>query len=386
MKAASLLFSKNKLAATIILSLFIGLGILLCAPAALGQGGQLSLADILIALRSKKVTLPERNKILTDAVLARGITFSLTPEIEKELESTGADTGLIDSIRKKSTMVKTSAVVTPTENKPISDIKPNANPPANTNAANKPAVTQPVQDFAFFMKQGQAEVDKSDLDAALVDFGKAIEMKPDSADAYLARGLAHMNKKAIELAITDLTKASELNPKSAVAFNDLGDLFEKKGDVAKAKDLYKKALDIDANIEPSKSSLAKITADELKAQKEKEAEEARKAAAAKPVVKEAPAPVAPEFLDRGLLMPSDAVKMVTPVYSQIAIRAGVQGKVRVDITIDADGKVLSAKAVDGPPFLKMDAEDAAKRSTFKPATFNGQPNKSKGYVIYNFTR
>src|SRR5690348_816466 len=96
MKATSLL--RKKFTPAIVLSLLIGLGVMINAPAAAGQAVQLSLADILIALRSKKVTMPERNKILTEAVLQRGITFSLTPEIEKELEATGADKDLIDSI------------------------------------------------------------------------------------------------------------------------------------------------------------------------------------------------------------------------------------------------------------------------------------------------
>ena len=55
------------------------------------QQAQLSLADFLIGLRSKKVTIEERNKILTDAARERGVTFALTPEIEKELENTGAE-------------------------------------------------------------------------------------------------------------------------------------------------------------------------------------------------------------------------------------------------------------------------------------------------------
>ena len=82
---------------------------------------QLSLADILIALRSKKVTLVERNKILTDAVMVRGITFALTPEIEKELAGGGADGALIDAIRQKSPVVK------PVE-KPVTKPSPTATP------------------------------------------------------------------------------------------------------------------------------------------------------------------------------------------------------------------------------------------------------------------
>ena len=65
------------------------------------QGPPLSLADFLIALRSKKATMQERNKLLTDATRARGVTFELTPEIEKELEATGADKELVDAIKAK---------------------------------------------------------------------------------------------------------------------------------------------------------------------------------------------------------------------------------------------------------------------------------------------
>src|ERR1051325_9805762 len=151
MKAATLL--KKKYTPAILLSLLIGFGVMLGAPA-FGQdptaNAQLSLADILIALRSKKVTLPERNKILTDAVLSRGITFSLTPEIEKELEATGADKDLIDSIRKKSMIVNTAAVVNPP-----TQVKPN------------PVVvsTPPPPDFNFYLNRAQASSQKGDLDA-----------------------------------------------------------------------------------------------------------------------------------------------------------------------------------------------------------------------------
>jgi hypothetical protein len=35
--------------------------------------------------------------------------------------------------------------------------------------------------------------------------------------------------------------------------------------------------------------------------------------------------------------------------------------------------------------LRQSAEDAAKRSKFKPALFNGNPIKSKGSITYNFS-
>jgi TonB family protein len=366
MKAASIKSLRNNFLPAFVLSALLGFGLAVSGPAVSGQqAAQLSLADILIALRSKKVTLPERNKILTEAINTRGITFSLTTEIEKELEATGADQALIDSIRKRSTIVKTSAVVmTPAEAKP-----------------NPVPVASPAQDFNFFLKRGETSSAKGDLDSALVDFGKAIELKPDSFDAYLYRGMAHLTKKALELAVADLGKAIELNPNSASAYAQRGNAFELKGDTAKAKADYQKATELDANIEPAKSSLARIVADELKA---KQAEDAKKLAEAPPPVKAAPKP-APEFVDLGQIMVSLAVKMVTPSYPPAALRSGIQGKVKVEVEINENGDVTSTKAVEGHQFLRMNAEDAASRSKFKPATYEGKPIKSRGYIIYNFT-
>ena len=368
MKAATHILWKWKFGPTAVLSVVIG--IMLLGGACFAQApAQLSLADILIGLRSKKVELPERNKILTDAILSRGVTFTLTPEIEKELEATGADQALVESIRRKSVMVKTSAVVTP----PINTSKPNPNPvPVNSPAP---------PDFGFYLKRAEASSEKGDLDQALVDYGKAIEMKPDSFEAYLERGLVHANKKAFELAATDLSKAVDLNPKSAAAYANRGDIFEKKGDAAKAKADYQKATQIDPNIEPAKSNLAKIVAEELRLQRE--ADEARKAEELKKAA-EAVKKVAPEFVDLGQINVSSAPRMTMPTYPAMALRAGIQGKVRVDVTLDEDGNVTDAKAVEGHQFLRQNAEDAARRSKFKPAMYQGTPIKGKGYISYNF--
>jgi hypothetical protein len=61
----------------------------------------LTLSDIFTALRTE-APLTTKNKLLTQGVEARGITFVLTPEIEKELRKAGANNALIEAIRKKS--------------------------------------------------------------------------------------------------------------------------------------------------------------------------------------------------------------------------------------------------------------------------------------------
>src|SRR5215213_4715001 len=153
------------------------------------QQTQLSLADFLIGLRSKKVTLEERNKILTEAAKVRGVTFVLTPEIEKELENTGADRGLITAIREKGAVIKTAAVVPPkTEPSPA-------------------AVVPPPPDHAFYQRRAAASASKGDLDSAVADYGKAIEMQANDPTDYLNRGVALYGKKSYSEALADLTKS-----------------------------------------------------------------------------------------------------------------------------------------------------------------------------------
>jgi outer membrane biosynthesis protein TonB len=50
-----------------------------------------------------------------------------------------------------------------------------------------------------------------------------------------------------------------------------------------------------------------------------------------------------------------------------------------------EGDVTSAKATSGHQMLRTSAEDAARRSKFKPATFNNKPLKGKGVIVYNFS-
>lgn len=341
-------------AMTVIISIF--------AVNSFAQQAQLSLADFLIGLRSKKVTLEERNKILTEAAKQRGVTFALTPEIEKELENTGADSNLIAAIREKGAVIKASAVVPP-KTEP------------------SPAVVAPP-DHAFYQKRAGASAAKGDLDAAINDYGKAIEMQADDPTDYLNRGMALYGKKSYEQAVADFDKSIELKPSSAAYLNRAFAL-EKLGQTDKAMADFQKSLDLDANNESAKLNLKRLQDDQAKAiAKAKEAEAAAKPAPPPVVV----TPVVPESISLGALTAANAVRMVTPQYSEIARKSGIEGKVVVEISLDVDGNVTSAKAVSGPAFLRQSAEDAAKRSKFKPATFNGQPIKATGSITYNFSR
>ena len=323
--------------------------ILILAGAVQAQSPQLSLADLLIGLRSKKVALPERNTILTDAVKQRGVTFTITTEIEKELETTGASPILIQAIRDKAP--KPVVVATP---KPVAT----------------PAPTPPPPDYSFYQTRADLSAGKGEFPLALADYNKSIEMKADNQVAYLNRGKTHYSLKSYDLSLKDFDKALELNPKDAVALFNRGTTYEKLGDAKKAMADYKKSIEVDPSNETAKANLKRL-------------EDAAAAAAAAEAAKNAP-PAPPEFVYIGNLTSGNAVRMITPTYSLVAQRANVEGKVTVDVELDENGDVLSAKATTGPQMLRIAAEDAARRSKFKPGMYNNKPIRAKGTIIYNF--
>lgn len=335
------------------------------------QGNQLSLADILIALRSKKVTLADRNKILTEAINTRGTTFTLTPEIERELAGGGADRTLIDSIRQRTQIAKASmpAASQPVESKPKTE-------PTKTEPAPAPA----PPDFAFYEKRAGEAVAKGDLDAALVDYTKATEMNETAVSPRMGRAGVYLAKNAYILAIAEFSKVIELDPKNALAFARRAEAQEKQGNAELALEDYKKAFDLDPTIEAAKAAVEKHNAAE-------QAKLAQKAepAPAPPVVTAKPV-VLPEYVDLGQINESSAIKMVKPVYPASAARSGVGGMVTVEVELDIEGNVIKAKAIDGSPFLRQSSEDAALRSKFRPAMSGDTPVKGRARIVYNFVR
>lgn len=74
-----------------------------------------------------------------------------------------------------------------------------------------------------------------------------------------------------------------------------------------------------------------------------------------------------------------AVSLPTPAYPPIAKQLRASGEVRVQVAVDEQGNIISARAVSGHPLLRQSAETAARRSKIRS---NGQ-NES-GELVYNF--
>src|SRR5438128_8134066 len=87
----------------------------------------------------------------------------------------------------------------------------------------------------------------------------------------------------------------------------------------------------------------------------------------------------------GGVLNGKAVHLVQPPYPTIARSAHACGAVNVQITIDENGNVLSARPVSGHPLLQAAAGAAARGSKFTPTKLSGQPVKVSGIIVYNFT-
>ena len=62
------------------------------------------------------------------------------------------------------------------------------------------------------------------------------------------------------------------------------------------------------------------------------------------------------------------------------------GTVMVQVLVDEQGAVISARAVSGPPALHVNAVNAARLARFSPTLLMGEAVKVSGTLVYNFVR
>ncbi|MBX3283438.1 MAG: TonB family protein [Acidobacteria bacterium] len=361
---------------------------MIAVPAISAQSKQLSLADILIALRSKKAPIDEKNQILTTAVAERGVTFELTSDVEKELEATGASTALIAAIKDKSP-------------------KPEpAKEPVQV-ASSNPKPLGPAPDSAFYKGRAMGLLSAGDLDGALIELGKAIDLKPDDASLYAERGSIYVKQQKLELAINQFSLAVQRDPKDTASWFRRASAEEKLGQTDDALAHYEKAVEADNSNEPAKAAVARLKDAKAKAaaQAAKPAEQPAKVVEqskptettakndSKPAETKQPDPKPVEPVSNepvpAMIAVGDlnslVVELEKPRYSEMDRRMNVQGKITVNVILDKEGKVVKVETESGPNSLRRSAEEAVRRSKFKPATVNGQPVGASGYLTFNFT-
>lgn len=97
-----------------------------------------------------------------------------------------------------------------------------------------------------------------------------------------------------------------------------------------------------------------------------------------------PPPAAPRAPISGGVLNGKAISLPKPAYPPIARQAHASGTVVVQVTIDENGNVISARAISGHPLLQAVAVGAARGARFSPTKLSGQPVKVTGVITYNF--
>lgn len=354
------------LAVFILTPMFFSLIIFLQSASA--QQSQLSLVDIVTVLKSKKATQAEKNQLLSEGVKQRGVTFAINADLEKELRAAGADDLLMAAIREKSPVIKVSTVPQP-------KIEPS------------PVATPKPVDYTVYQNRANANFVMGEYDAAINDYNKAIELNPKESTIYFSRALAHFNNKSFTPAIADFDKVIELDPKEAMAYFKRGNALEKTGNFDKALADYQKTVELDPDNEFAKAALQKLQASIPKPTTNapvKTVVQNKETVSPNNAVK-TPTETAPtnEIGNFGALN-RFASKLAMPVYPQIERVRNTEGLVMVEITLDEEGKVVSAKAVSGPKGLRGAAEDAVRRSKFAPVKVGDKSVKATGFINFNF--
>lgn len=86
----------------------------------------------------------------------------------------------------------------------------------------------------------------------------------------------------------------------------------------------------------------------------------------------------------GGVLNGKATSLPVPVYPPAARSSRAAGMVTVEVVIDGNGKVISAKATSGHVLLQQAAVQAAQQARFTPTLLSGQPVKISGVINYNF--
>lgn len=104
---------------------------------------------------------------------------------------------------------------------------------------------------------------------------------------------------------------------------------------------------------------------------------------ATPTPKPSPTPAPAQTVSLGQLN-SRAVSLPKPAYPPTARQMNASGRVTVQVTIDEEGNVISARAVSGHALLRNPAEAAARQSKFNPYRVGDRAVRASGFILYNF--
>jgi tetratricopeptide (TPR) repeat protein len=104
------------------------------------------------------------------------------------------------------------------------------------------------EDAEVYSNRGSAYLMIDEIDRAISDFDRAIQLEPDNAIRYYNRGIAFSRKHQVQKAIDDYSRAIQLGPDLAPAYSNRAHEFELAGERDKAIADYRKALLLDPEL------------------------------------------------------------------------------------------------------------------------------------------
>src|SRR5262245_29551184 len=109
--------------------------------------------------------------------------------------------------------------------------------------------------------RGVTRYDLRDWDGAIADFDEALTLNPHRTMAWIKLGNAHFNKGDLDEAINDFNQALRLDPRSVIALNNRGLTWQNKGELGAALSDYAGALELDPRLTVALNNRAGIKHD-----------------------------------------------------------------------------------------------------------------------------
>lgn len=198
---------------------------------------------------------------------------------------------------------------------------------------------------------------KNKYDLALADYGKVLEINPNDSRIYFLRSKVYFEQKNYDKAVGDLTDVIRLKPDDKEAFFERASVYRilGKNDLAEA----------------DSKKYRELSGDTETVIKPKPIGTSNNSGSVKTI--------------SGGVINGKATNLVKPEYPPAAKAVRASGTVNVQVTVDENGDVISASAVNGHTLLRSSAEKAAKESKFNPTLLSGEKVRVSGIIIYNFT-
>ena len=114
----------------------------------------------------------------------------------------------------------------------------------------------PVYAASIENVQGTVYLADNNLKKAGHHFEKAIELNPDTLQAYVSLAKIFISDNRIDKAIVQYKKLLNKKPDYLVGYMALGSIYDQQGDKTKAETNYRKALEIKSNFAPAANNLA----------------------------------------------------------------------------------------------------------------------------------